>query len=83
MTGIILKECNVWSETDFTEDEEQKILCKMALRFAVMHKEVEQTIFVKDIETVYLNSMTGIEMDEARQAAITTFCEEFLGPVIE
>ena len=71
MMRIELKDWKVFDEIDFNEDGIDKIKCSMLLNFAIYSTDESIiTEFTRSIECVYLNSMTGYEMDKARLDAV-------------
>lgn len=70
---IKLIKWQVFDEIDFIEDETDKIKCTIVLTLGIYNTDGSVvTEFTRSMECVYLNSMTGYEMDKARLDEVET-----------
>lgn len=63
----------VLEEKDVVSEDLDIIECVMSVDFAININEVQKATFSERIKATYFNTMTGIEMDEARQLAIDNY----------
>lgn len=63
----------VLEEKDVISEDLDIIECVMEVEFSININEVQKATFSERIKATYFNTMTGIEMDDARDKAINDY----------
>jgi hypothetical protein len=63
----------VLEEKDVVSEDLDIIECIMQVEFSININDTQKATFTERIKATYFNTMTGVEMDEVRQLAITEY----------
>lgn len=63
----------VLEEKDVLIDGVATIECVMEVEFSININGAQKATYTERIKSTYFNTMTGVQMDEARQLAITEY----------